>query len=124
MRKYETIVVFHPHLSDTEVAQQVEGVKKILLEQGALELEVVDWGKREIAYLVQKQKYGYYKLFAFECDNHQFAEVLNSLLRINEKVLKFQTHRLSEHKRKFKGNPARVGRAAEESDYGDDLDYY
>ncbi len=105
IRKYETIVIFDPTLSDQQVKDGADNVERILRERGAKDIVSDDWGRRELAYELKQRRYGIYRVFYFETDNTAIPNEVASALRINEGVMKFQTHRIQEAVRKFKGRP-------------------
>ena len=108
MRKYESIVVFAPTLGEARLKEETTKIENLIQAQQGQNLKVDSWGKKEIAYPVEKHKFGHYRCFCFETDNHAIIDVLQGQLRISDSVIKFQTHRLNEKVRKFKGNPRRV----------------
>jgi small subunit ribosomal protein S6 len=122
-RKYETVVIFHPELNKDRISQEVNSIKQILTTNGAQEIQAVQWGKRELAYLAHKQHQGSYVVFEYSSANSKLVSALALVLRINDRLLKFQTHRINEHKRKFKGNPRRKaaqGGVEDELGFGDE----
>jgi len=118
MNKYETVVVFDPSLGETRVKEEIEKIKKLLEAQGA-DLSLVDmWGKREIAYQLRKgHSHGTYACFYFSSTTGEVIEKLTLALRLDESVILFQTHRLSDKVRKFQGRPQ--GEEKSDSDAGD-----
>jgi small subunit ribosomal protein S6 len=116
MRKYESVIVFAPELQETQVKQEIKKFEGILAGKGVSGLAVDSWGKKDLAHAVKKAKQGRYVCLKYEASDYQCVDALNSLLRISESVLKFQTHRVGEATRKFKGNPKRKG-----SDFDDDF---
>ena len=116
MRKYETVLVFHPELNKDRLAQEIGTIKDLLSGNGAQAIEFNHWGKREMAYLAKKQKQGSYVLLEYQAPAGDSKVIggLAAALRINDRVLKFQTHRINDHMRKFKGNPKRAQRSGED----------
>ena len=104
MRKYESIVVFSPELNKGQVSEQISKIKEILNGAGVEDIFVEEWGKRKIAYSVKKQTMGYYVCFYYESSNTKVNEELNYNLRINDSILKFQTHFVSDKPAKYRGN--------------------
>ena len=119
-RRYESVVVFNPRLSDSQIKEEVKKVEALLAAQKAKVSTVDTWGKKEAAFSFGKQKFGYYVVFNYETANHQVANELQSVLRINESVQKFQTHLIHTKVRKFKGNPKRLQNPRTD---GDDFDF-
>ncbi|MCB0311488.1 MAG: 30S ribosomal protein S6, partial [Bdellovibrionales bacterium] len=70
---------------------------------GGKELKVNSWGRKELAYLMDKQRFGTYVCFNYSSEEGGIVKELASQLRITESVLRFQTHRLNDRSRKFKG---------------------
>ena len=103
------VVVFHPSLNKDGLEAEVKKVTDFLDSKKAVDMTVKPWGKREIAYPAKKQKYGYYYAFYFSTEEHSTPEDAAAIFRINDQILKFQTHVISEHHRSFQGNPRRVG---------------
>ena len=124
MRKYEMVVVFHPSLNKDGLEAEVSKVTDLLNAKKSTDMTVKSWGKREIAYPVRKQKYGYYYAFYFTTDEHNTPAEAASIFRINDQILKIQTHVISEHHRRFQGNPNHVsdGSAFDDLLDMDDLD--
>lgn len=87
LRLYETIFILRSDLSD-EQADEV--ARTILGELARLNLDVVhleSWGKKRLAYMVKKHKYGYYTLAYFRGEAEQIGK-LERFYRINEQVIK------------------------------------
>ena len=118
IKKYETVLVLHPELNKEMLTREVETIKEFLVANGAQDLQQYHWGKRELAYPAKKHKHGSYVALEYRVapENTTIVSILSSALRIRERILKFQTHRINEHPRKFKGNPKRVGSPAGEED--------
>jgi len=112
MRKYEMVVVFHPSLNKDGLDAEISKVKAILESKHATDLTIKSWGKREIAYPVKKQKYGIYTVFYFATEEHDTPATAAAQFRINDQILKFQTHVINEHHRRFHGDPNRVADAS------------
>ena len=119
-RRYESVVVFNPRLTDAQIKDEVKKVETLLAANDAKVSTVDTWGKKEAAFSFNKQKFGYYVVFNYESANHQVANALQAVLRINESVQKFQTHLVHTTARKFKGNPKRLQNPRTD---GDDFDF-
>ena len=120
VRKYESIVVFSPKLNDSQLKDEIKRVEGILTSQKATMIGVDSWGKKEISFLVKKERFGHYVVFNYESANHQAPNELTTVLRISENVQLFQTHVINSKVRKFKGNPKRA--ALKDGD-SDDFDF-
>lgn len=88
MNKYELAVVVSAKIEDDARTETVEKVKALVERFGGQITEVDEWGKRRLAYEIQKMKEGYYYFVRFEADSTVPAEI-ESRLRIMENVLRF-----------------------------------
>lgn len=90
MRTYETIFIVHPDVAGDDLTATVEKFTKVLTDQGAEILKVDNWGTKTLAYTVKKQAKGTYILVIFDAPSTAIAE-FERRMRIDEKVIKFQT---------------------------------
>ena len=88
MNKYELAVVVSAKIEDDERAQVIEKVKALVERFGGKISDVDEWGKKQLAYEIQKMKEGYYYFIQFEGETTVPAE-LEERLRIEETVLRF-----------------------------------
>ena len=88
MNKYELAVVVSAKIEDDARTETVEKVKALVERFGGQITEVDEWGKRRLAYEIQKMKEGYYYFIHFESDSTVQAE-LESRMRIMENVIRF-----------------------------------
>lgn len=90
MRTYETIFIVHPDTVGDDLDTVIGKFKKILVDQGATVYKAENWGHRTLAYPVKKQTKGSYIFVVFDGDPSIIAE-FERRMRIDEKVIKFQT---------------------------------
>ena len=88
MNKYELAVVVSAQIEDDERAAVVEKCKALVERFGGTITEVDDWGKKKLAYEVQKMKEGYYFFIQFDADATVPAEV-EQRVRIMDNVIRF-----------------------------------
>jgi len=87
MRKYETIFILHPSLDEEAVKANVEKFKGVIENNGG-EIENVDaWGKRKLAYEIQKVGEGHYTLINFNA-NPELPKELDRVFRITDTVIR------------------------------------
>jgi small subunit ribosomal protein S6 len=112
MRIYEELFIVKPDAPEEEVNAFVEQLKTQLTSAGATVDKVDLWGKRRLAYRVDKYREGTYVLFQFTAGPETVKE-LERRLRVSDVVLKFLTVRIDETlKRLEKRKKARDKRAA------------
>ncbi len=86
MNNYELGVIFRPTLSEEELNSEVEKLKAFLGEKGEV-VKVNLWGRRKLAYSVQKYQEGYYVFFNFKISPSQVTEV-KRWISLNEKIIR------------------------------------
>ena len=100
MRKYETIFIIHPDLSEEESREVVEKVKGIIENLKGEVLKIEEWGKRKLAYEIKKMSKGNFVIFHFSGSLELLKEVERNL-RLMDAVLKYQTVRLEAKEEKI-----------------------
>lgn len=88
MNKYELAVIVNAKIEDDARAEVIEKVKGLINRFGGTIADVDEWGKRRLAYEIQKMKEGYYYFIHFESDNKAPAEV-EQRIRIMDNVLRY-----------------------------------
>ena len=88
MNKYELAVVVSAKIEDEDRAATIEKVKEYITRFGGTITNVDEWGKKRLAYEIQKMREGYYYFIQFESDSSCPAEVEKSV-RIMENVIRF-----------------------------------
>jgi small subunit ribosomal protein S6 len=111
-RIYEELFIIKPDAPDEEVDQFVETLRTQLTTAGAVVDKIDKWGKRRLAYRVDKYREGTYVLLQFTAEPTAVKE-LERRLRVSDSVLKFLTVRIDENlKRLEKRKKARDKRTA------------
>lgn len=86
MQKYESMMVISTKLEETAIKGLVEKFKSLIEANGTI-VSVDEWGKRRLAYLINKESEGYYVLFTFE-SNTDFPAELDRVYKITEGLLR------------------------------------
>lgn len=88
LNKYELALVLDPALTDEDKAEKLTKVSE-LIERFKGEIEKVDdWGKRRLAYEIDKKNEGFYHFVYFNAESEAPAEIENRL-RIMDDVLRY-----------------------------------
>ncbi|MCU0573136.1 MAG: 30S ribosomal protein S6 [Syntrophobacteraceae bacterium] len=95
MRKYETFFIVDPDLADEVNAVIDEKLKNIVSANGGSVLDYNPWGKKKLAYPVQKRTRGHYVLMEYAGGPELVAE-LERNMRLDERILKFITVKLED----------------------------
>ena len=93
MRRYETIFIASPTLTDEQSDELVKQFEGIIAEQGGELLKTDKWGRKKLAYEVQKFSEGYYTLFEMNAGPTLVAE-LERRFRNNDAVIKYMSVRM------------------------------
>jgi small subunit ribosomal protein S6 len=118
MRIYEELFIVKPDAPEEEVDAYVEQLRTQLTNAGATVDKVEKWGKRRLAYKVDKYREGAYVLLQFTAGPETVKE-LERRLRVSDVVLKFLTVRIDETlKRLDKRKKERDKRAAKRAAAG------
>ena len=88
MNKYELTVVLNVKLEDEQRAAAIEKVKGYITRFGGTVTNVDEWGKKRLAYEIQKMHEAYYYFFQFESDSVCPNEV-EAHIRIMEPVIRY-----------------------------------
>ena len=88
MNKYELAVVVSAKIEDEERAAVVDKCKALIERFGGTITNVDDWGKKRLAYEIQKMQEGFYYFIQFEAESSAPAEI-ESRIRIMDNVLRY-----------------------------------
>jgi small subunit ribosomal protein S6 len=89
MRHYEIVLLIHPDQSE-QVPAMLERYKTLVTGAGGKVHRVEDWGRRQLAYLIQKLAKAHYLCLNIECGHETLAE-LETGFRFNDAVLRHLT---------------------------------
>lgn len=89
MRHYELCVIVHPDQSE-QVPSMIERYKNLVLEQGGKVHRIENWGRRQLAYPIDKLVKAHYVLMNIECTSETLAEIENGF-RFNDAILRHLT---------------------------------
>lgn len=88
MSKYELTVVVSAKIEDDERAAVIDKCKALVERFGGTITNVDEWGKRKLAYEVQKMKEAYYYFIKFDAETTAPAEI-ESRIRIMDNVIRY-----------------------------------
>ena len=88
MNKYELAVVGNAKIDDEARTAVVDKVKALIERFGGQITEVEDWGKKRLAYEIDKMNEGFYYFFRFEAEPTAPAEI-EKRMRIADNVIRY-----------------------------------
>ena len=100
MNYYETLYIVHPALEAGRLKDIIINVEKTITKIGGHSIHIDVWGKKKMAYSINKEKYGTYVLFQFQNETTQ-NENFNLELKHNPNILGFLTTCIPENEVKM-----------------------
>ncbi|WP_211825385.1 30S ribosomal protein S6 [Kistimonas asteriae] len=94
MRHYEIVFLVHPDQSE-QVPAMIDRYKKVIAEGNGSIHRLEDWGRRQLAYPINKIHKAHYVMLNIECGNDVLAELENTF-RFNDAVLRNMVIRRNE----------------------------
>ena len=125
MYSYETLFILQTDLPEAQIRETIDRAKRLIEAQGGTVGQVHEWGVRDLAYPIHKQKRGYYVLIEYGAEPKVVWE-FERTLKIADEVLRFVSVRQSEvkpkkKKRSRKPAPPRPPQDVEEIEMPDDM---
>jgi len=87
LRNYESIFIVNTKIGEEAVKETVEKFKN-LFEKSAQIDSIEEWGKRKLAYPIEKVNEGYYVLVKFASDTN-FPSELERVYKITDSIIKY-----------------------------------
>lgn len=107
MGMYETIFILDSLLVPEEIDKIIDNVKKMIESNGGKVVTVDKWGKRRLAYEIQKKQYGFYVAIEFEGEG-PIPNALEHEYNFNDKILRYLTYRYTKNKLKARENELKL----------------
>lgn len=90
MRRYETIAILDPDLSEDGRAPVFDRLTNLIPAQNGFLVKLDEWGSRKLAYDIKKKSRGYYVCIDL-CGDGALVNEMERFFRIDDRVLKFMT---------------------------------
>ncbi len=87
MRRYELMLVFRPDAPDDRAAAIIDRITRQITADGGQIVKVAPWGRRRLAYAIDRHREGAYHIIVFEAPTTTIAEVERGIM-ITEEVLR------------------------------------
>jgi small subunit ribosomal protein S6 len=95
MRIYENLFIVKPDATEEEIDHLIELMSKQITQAGGSIDKVDKWGKRRLAYRVEKNREGHYVLMQFNSEPATVRE-FERRMRVQDAIIKFMTVRIDE----------------------------
>ena len=87
MRTYELMTIHRPELAEADARRESQVLKNFLHGADASVVEIDFWGKRRLAYEIDKAREGYYTVITFEGETHHVT-ALDRALTLSDAVMR------------------------------------
>jgi len=91
---YESAVLINAALDDQQIESILSKIKDLITNNGGQIRELENWGRKRLAYPVEKSKIGYYAIYRFDAPSDIVAK-LERTYTLDEQILRFVTLKLS-----------------------------
>ena len=124
MKYYETLYILSPDLANEEYDSLTQKFSDVVDRNGGVSVKVSMWGKRPLAYEIKKFDRGFFILFRY-CGISSTVSELAREMRLDERLLKFQTIKLSddEDPETAKEREAANAQASDKTGYDENQDF-
>jgi small subunit ribosomal protein S6 len=113
VRRYELMLIIRPDAPDEKAAAVIDRTTRYVVASGGQIIKVAPWGRRRLAYPIDRHRDGSYHIVVFESPAEAIAELERSL-QITEEVLRYLVTRTVK--------PVKARRDASASEDGEDED--
>ena len=107
MRRYELMLILRPDVADDKAQAVIDRTTRQLLAAGSQIVKVAPWGRRRLAYPIDKLRDGFYAVAKLKLAP-EAADPLDRVLRLNESVIRHLVTRVE--------RPVRAARAGDEGE--------
>jgi small subunit ribosomal protein S6 len=87
---YESAVIINAALDDEQIEGIISRIKEFLTNNGGEIREIENWGRKRLAYMINKSKIGYYAIFRFNAPTNIISK-LERNYALDEHILRYLT---------------------------------
>ncbi len=95
MTKYESVLIARQDLGTSQVSALVNDLSKVIADQGGEVVRVDNWGLKNLAYRIKKNRKGHYVLLNISAPANAIAEY-ERVMRVNEDIIRYMTVKVDE----------------------------
>lgn len=97
-RTYEVMYIAAPDTAEDDIAKLNDAVTKLVEKEGGTVAVVEGWGRRKLAYPINKKTEGFYVLLEIVGSGQEIAE-LERRFRVNDVIMRYMTVRVDEDRK-------------------------
>ena len=91
--KYESMIILAPNLTNEEIEKENQKILNLITELGGEIVKTDVWGKKQLAYEINKFREGYYIINYFNLNTLKTNEI-DKFYRINERIIRYNVIKL------------------------------
>lgn len=95
MTKYESVLIARQDLGTSQVSSLVSDLSTVIANQGGEVVRVDNWGLKNLAYRIKKNRKGHYVVLNISAPGTAIAEY-ERLMRVNEDIIRYMTVKVDE----------------------------
>jgi small subunit ribosomal protein S6 len=92
---YESAVIINAALDDEQIETEVSRLKEYIVNLGGEIIEVDKWGRKRLAFMVNKSKIGFYAIYRFYAPSNIITKLERAYI-LDENILRFLTIQLDQ----------------------------
>ncbi len=89
MKKYELMYILKANLDEAALMSEKEALSRILTDNGAQITKVTEWGLKDFAYEIKKERKGYYVILNFETETNNAVNEFRRIVALDNNVIRF-----------------------------------
>ncbi|MBE7414657.1 MAG: 30S ribosomal protein S6 [Deltaproteobacteria bacterium] len=93
MNRYETVCIVRPDIAEDAIKGIIQKASSSLEGAGGTVIRVDEWGRKKLAYPIQKKGEGYYFVLQY-MSSPEASKEIERLFKLSEDVLRYQTIRI------------------------------
>ena len=94
--QYESVVIVNAALEDPQIDESLDRVQEAITNNGGEIQDIDKWGRKRLAYPIQKKSTGFYHLIEFK-NNGELIRDFEVAFKRDERILRFLTVKLDKH---------------------------
>jgi small subunit ribosomal protein S6 len=91
---YESAVILNATLEDSQIESLINRIKEFVTNNGGQITDFENWGRKRLAYPIEKNKIGYYAIFRFTAPSNLLAK-LERFYNLDENIIRYLTIKLN-----------------------------
>ena len=95
-KMYESAILINAALEDNQIQSIISHIKELISSNDGEIIDIEDWGRKRLAYMIKKSKIGYYIIFQFNA-YPQTISTLEKFYKLDENILRYLNIRLTKN---------------------------